>query len=346
MKNTLTLSEFAQEIERCEQEKQDYLVDTRSLRMETDDTITIQGEKEGQLKMLPNFHQQLATKLKIPKPYWDKMTEIKGLRSFNANQWLEETPENRLVRTLDGKARAYLSDTYKPIDNAPVMSAIMPSLVKYKDENNLKIIANSLTPHRMTFQVVFPQMEAEVRLGDPVQWGLTFTNSEVGLASWNIRAFIWRLTCLNGAIAESLLRKYHVGRKRTEDDYNIFASDTQKAEQDAMRLQIRDIVKDAVEGDTFSNYIDKLKVAAGDNIPKPLKTVENVTKRYGIAQEFNEAILNNMMEEGNPNRYGLVNGLTNLAKKIDDGDMQYDLENTGGKIIDLNEGEWKVLNAA
>jgi hypothetical protein len=48
----------------------------------------------------------------------------------NADTWLHAEPEQRLVRTMDGHARAFLSDRYRRLDNADLLAHVYPMLVQ------------------------------------------------------------------------------------------------------------------------------------------------------------------------------------------------------------------------
>jgi hypothetical protein len=54
--------------------------------------------------------------------------EAPKLLASNVNHWFKETPERRMVRTLDGNIRAFLSDRYMRVDNTDVAEAVLPVL--------------------------------------------------------------------------------------------------------------------------------------------------------------------------------------------------------------------------
>ena len=61
-------------------------------------------------------HQQIAQYLDIPKAYYDRMIENDGaLLATNVNHWLQkqENPnERRLLRSVAGKLRGFLSNSF------------------------------------------------------------------------------------------------------------------------------------------------------------------------------------------------------------------------------------------
>jgi len=150
------------EVERIESIKNDYLVLSNNIRMFDDNSFAVNDMNFG----INSFaHGQVAEKLSIPKKYYDAMEAIPGLRTINVNEWLREKQDSKyLVRTLDGTARAFLSDRYRPIDNYDVLSSFLP-VIKGMD---VKIQPNtlSLTETKMYIPVIFPTLEGEVKKGD------------------------------------------------------------------------------------------------------------------------------------------------------------------------------------
>lgn len=344
MNSQYDLTSLAQEIERQEAAKKDYLVSTNALLMMGDDrTIGVQGQ--GEYGITDYAHGQIASKLGIPKAYYDFMTAVPGLRAHNVNSWLHHKPEKKMVRTLEGKARAFLSDRYRPLDNFLIMQAFLPAI----QGKEVKIRANALSESRLYMQVSFPQLRAEVKPGDVVEAGVILTNSEVGAGAVDVKSMVWRLVCSNGAIRESLLRKYHVGKKidtENEDMYDLYKNDTITAEIEAYRLKMRDVIDFALTEAHFVGVVEKMKNAIEDKITGTVTaTVENVTKRFNLPESSKDKMVENIIREGNENRYGIFNSITALAHDIESPDKQYEYEKLGSKILDLTDREWRELAA-
>ena len=131
MKQGKTLLELGRELQRQRQNRQDFLADTRSLEVETNDYVSTlhlsldsntYGFQIGDLA-----HQQIASRLNIPYRYYQKMqNEAPDLLDQNVNRWLNQNPERRMIRVLDGKVRAFLSDRYRRLDNLELCAAVLP----------------------------------------------------------------------------------------------------------------------------------------------------------------------------------------------------------------------------
>ena len=118
MKDGLTITEMAAEIERQAAVKADFMVNPQALEMESMGgppmlRVLENGVDQTEpLAIQETAHRQIGAHLGIPWKYYEKMLqEEPGLLSYNVNHWLhkgEAVP--RMLRTLDGKARAFLSN--------------------------------------------------------------------------------------------------------------------------------------------------------------------------------------------------------------------------------------------
>ena len=327
-------------------QKNDYAPISNQIVM-SEDGNRIGLENIGSSIVSPLAHNQIADRLKIPRRYYDRVKEIPRLLASNVNTLLQVNPERRMVRTLGDTARAFLSDRYRPIDHLFVLKPFMEALEDYgKSGGAIEIKSNVLSDSRMYIQVIFPKISGEVVNGDVVSAGITLVNSEVGLGAFDVRSFLWRQWCSNGAVAKSYLRKYHTGRRIGNDDadYNIYSDETLQKEMDAFRSRLRDIFKHVITEDVFQDVLTQLRGAAQDKVTHPNTVIENVTKRFNLTEDDGDHILSNMAVEGNMSRYGVFNGITALAKLTDDAERAYEYERIGSEVITLSKSDWNVIN--
>ena len=217
MKTGLTLEQLAAEITRQQSAKEDYVVNTGNLRLESygpDLTLRVLdndgADRIEPLEIGDIAHRQIGTHLSIPAKYYERMrSEDPGLLAHNVNTWLERTPAQRMIRVLDGKARAYLSNRYLRMDNYSIASAVLPILAEIPD---VRIESCQITDSRMYIKAVNPRLQEDVTPGDTVQAGVVISNSEVGLGSVNIQPLIYRLVCSNGKVED--LQPEQVGEFR------------------------------------------------------------------------------------------------------------------------------------
>ncbi len=139
MKTGRTLTELAAEIDRQNKTKHDYIADTRAMTLELE-PIAAKGTVlrlpgHGEFAVRDYTHGQIAAHTNIPKQYYDRMAkEAPALLANNVNTWFEKYPAARLVRTLDGAARAFLSDAYRPLDHYDFANVILEAAMKRKLE--------------------------------------------------------------------------------------------------------------------------------------------------------------------------------------------------------------------
>ena len=209
MKSGVSLQQMLTEVKRQSESKEDYLIAPNRLRMESygkemflhlsDDSGT---ELIEPMTITGIAHRQIGTHLRIPAAYYDRMREERpDLLAYNANTWFKQENSQRMLRTLDGSARAYLSNRYRRIDNIDIAGVTLPILGGLPD---IRFESCQITESRMYIKAVNPRLQAEVSPGDIVQAGVIISNSEVGLGSVSIQPLIYRLVCSNGMVVNTV----------------------------------------------------------------------------------------------------------------------------------------------
>ena len=251
-----------------------------------------------------------------------------------------------MLRTLDGRVRAVLSNRYRCLDNVDLAQSVLPILGQFQDGTFESV---ELTETRMYIKFVLPRLQYEMRVGDVVQAGIVVTNSEVGLGTLAVQPLVYRLVCSNGMIAaDQSIRKTHLGRALGNDDgVTIFQEDTRQADDKAFFLQVRDVVRSALSEDTFRQIAMKMQKTMGIELKaSPVKTVEVLRQRYTLSEEEGDGVLNHLIKGGDLSGYGLVNAVTRYSQDVEDYDRATEFEALGGKLIELSGREWKGLAEA
>ena len=350
MKAGKTLQELAMELDRQQAVKKDMIVDMGALSMNPGDTgLALQvtgGSMAAQYGINDIAHRQIGQTLKIPAPYYDRMrAEYPELLAQNVNGWFSRTPDTkRMLRTMDGTARALLSDRYRRIDNFEVASAVLPII---SGMDGASVESCELTESRMYLKVVNPRVTAEVKKGDIVQAGIIISNSEVGMGSVNVSPLVYRLVCSNGMIAQDgAVRKYHVGRANEGgEDFSIYRSETIEADDKAFLMKLEDSVKAAVDQARFAAIVDKMREATEATMEAKVvpQVVELASKEYGITEAEGKGILGHLIAGGDLSLYGLANAVTRQAQDVESYDRSTELEATGYKIITMAPALWRNL---
>jgi hypothetical protein len=352
MKQGRTLIGLVEELERQLTTKVDMIVPTQLMHHitgEAGDTALLIEAPDGSKRFTAteSCRRQLADRLKIPFAYFERMrSDQPELLDRNVNTWLHKEPEQRLVRTLDGRARAFLSDRYRRLDNYDLLEHVLPIL---RELPGARFESMELTDTRMYVKVVTPRVEFEIQPGDIVQAGVVISNSEIGHGSLSVQPLVYRLVCRNGLIApDHAMRKAHVGRlqEASTEEITIFRDDTLAAEDKAFYLKVRDVVQAAVSQATFEQTAARMRSALGIKLTgDPVKAVEVLAARYLLNEQERSGVLRSLITEADLSGYGLVNAVTGYAQEVDSYDRATELEQLGGRLLEQSKAEWEALLA-
>ena len=357
MQKGMSLIELAQEIERVEAAKEDYVVPTSKMEMADSGQLTMaEGEDKDKLLGINNLaHEQIAERLKIPAPYYKRMlADEPALLAKNVNTWLHKKPERRLVRVLDGRVRAFLSDRFSPRENYSIAMEVLPVL---KNTGGLEIQAASITERRMYVKVTSKDLVAPItvtrngqQVGDVLYGGINVSNSEVGVGAADISLFIVVLSCTNGMTREHSLREIHVGRRLEgeAEQISFYSRETIEADQIAFRMKVRDSLKHAFNKELFLEEVTRYQEVAGRHFiaSKVPDIVERVTKRFtNLGKNDGKSLMDALYGVGDFSQWGLSQAITSLANGVEDFDRINELERLGGQIIDLKPDEFSTLAA-
>jgi len=344
MKQGRSINELAAEIKRQQETKADYIADTRQLVYKPEiDVIEINGH--GEFTITDHTHSQLQTRLNIPAKYYDLMKKKEpGLLAMNLNYWFNAHPEKRMIRTLDSKARAFLSSRYRPLDNYDLIETILPAII----EADCKIESCEITDSRLYIKAVSERIQAEVKQGDIVQSGLIISNSEIGAGSIRVEPLIYRLACTNGMIAADYgMNARHVGRNIYGDDNNaqeLWRNETRKLTDAAFWNQVKDTVGGVLNENKFNRIVNSLKEATEtESLKKPLLAVEKLQKTIKFNDNEKDGIISHLINGGDLTKYGVANAITRYSQDIVNYDRATELESIGWEVVKLPKSDWEEL---
>lgn len=349
-----SLSDWAAEIDRQAQAKRDFVADGAQLKALPDEggvKLEIKGIAEGgdAFAMRQTGHDQLAQRLAIPKPYYERLrANDPELLAANVNRWLPEAG-GMMVRTLDHGARAFLSPRYRRLDAIDLAQAILPVVAESRGE--LVVQSAEITDTRLYLKVSNPALRADVKpgVGDIVEAGIVAGDSEIGMGSAYVDPWVLRLVCLNGMkVPVAGLRKHHVGRRIEVDSAaELYADETLQADDRAFWLKFRDVFRASlVDVARFERIVEGYRVAVGVKVEDPVKTVELTAKQYKLVETEQAGILRHLIEGGDLSQWGLANAITRAAQDVESYDRSTELEELGGQVICLPKSSFKTLALA
>ena len=342
----LNINELAQKITDQAEKKVDMVVDSRSMQLlpvEQDDVTTtapvlMSIDDSKQMEITSTAHRQLATRLQIPYAYYERvMNNNSVLLAENVNNWLGQTQNKRMIRTYqsDGSTvwdlmRADLSNKYLTFDNEDVAEAVLPVMFDEK----LEIISSNVTEKKLYIKAVTDKLTGEIEKGDVVRGGVIVSNSEVGYGSVNVQAFIERLVCMNGMIAETSFRRRHIGA--SHDITDLLSRDTLNKTSDALVGQVQDVVRNVLSNEGFNNVLGKLRETTETEIAKPIDAVEIIQKQFRFTENEKDSVLNHLIKGGDTTKWGLTNAVTRASQDLEDYDRATEFEKFGWDVANLS----------
>lgn len=336
-----TLAELAVEIERQAESKRDVVVPFAGITITPDARMSIAGAAGGEVGITDIAHGHLSEQAKIDRGYYrDLQASDPELLSINLNRRLSRQPSvRRMVRMMDGNARAVLSPSYRPLDNFDLLKAVLPVL---RDRGNLEYVSGEVTERRMYLKLIAKDLTGEVKAGDVIRSGLLLSNSEVGAGRILAAPFSERLVCTNGATHMNLAsKKNHIGRMFEEfegnDAQEFISDDTRRKADEAFFSGFRDIVAGILSAETFEKIVGGMREAIEDRPEPGVKVeelIEAVAVNFGLTVEERSGVLTNLLDANDGlSRFSIANAVTRTAQDADTYDRASELEQLGGDLM-------------
>lgn len=357
MKQGMTLDALASELVRVQEAKKDFTGPARMVRFAHDDKAGLRAEGiagDDAIPLTRIAHGQMANFTGIPKPYYDRLRdEAPDLLVSNVNEWLGRDERNRLMRTLDGGLRAWLSDRYRPLDNHDLAEATLPIL----GEKGCDMASVNLTEQHLYIKATLPGLRRDIKQsavpGDVVEAGIMIRNSEVAMGALSIQPFVHRLICRNGMVVnDASMRRSHIGRRTGNGDENIdvyLTDDTRRLEDAALWSKVQDVVRGSFEPENFERIVNRME----ESTQEPIRAtgdlngvVETACARLSLPMGQRDSILGHLAGGGDMTRYGLLNAVTRASQDVGDYELATSMEAAGGRLLALESKDWKAISEA
>lgn len=347
----------------------DYMAPDSKISAVEDGTITLDlspgvfpGGPEVQFSLSAVAFRQICDKLSIPVKYARRMAEEQPtLWAQNVNAWMAASGKTRLVRTLDGEVRGFLSDSYRPLDNLDFLAAIASAaqakraFVKQCTISDTRLYVKATTPD--LFDEITPDM-LDIERGHgggthwlkepmPVRGFVIFSNSEVGCGGLQIDGGIEVLRCTNDyRSTEPIFRRIHAGGEKAGDDIvrQFIRSETQALKDRALWSEVHDVALGVFDRAHMQRFIDRFMAAMGQPVTLAAdRAVESVADHYALGEAQRDSILNSFIAEGNLTQFGMAQAVTRIAQEVEDADGRFELEKLGTQIIELEPTAWQAI---
>ena len=301
-----TLGDAEQHIKKITKNYYDESIPVKSLKFDNLNTVRIDGEKHT---LRPMAQQGIAFRLGIPLSYLRKCQE--ELQAYNMNYWIKHEKNEELFFRFDAddNVRTVFSPRYVPLDNIQVIKHLYSIGFDKKADVRANIDDDfmSLSIFEGSFKINRDQMRN----------GFCFSNSETGLASFSLSAYVMRLVCSNGLVSRknvSLAKFPHVSEKTLSKIPALL-------EETSRELTIQ---KKSFELSTKSPVDD------------PEATLDSFNRQFKLNEVERKAVEWGWKQEEGSNLFYIINAYTRGAQFPDlSAVSSFKLQKTGGQILAL-----------
>lgn len=394
MKRGMSIQDLLTEVQRQSETKRDFVASTKeAVRMvpmpDYPKNVAIVLHKEGhgdleRFRVAENCHRQVAGRLGIPWKYYDRLLDDHpDLVLAQVNALFEREPETRLMRTLDGTARAFLSDRYRRLDHDEVLSQVLPPIIKGDVESTL--LSSNVTDNNLYLKVLFTDDSLAVDLGatpsgrrdngwggenvdvneqheiiarrdagkDIVRPGCLISNSETGHGSLSIKGFLFRSYCLNGCVwgmedAFSFSRN-HIGGKLMEgQNFEVFSDETKRKQDEVIIAEMTDALTTMTNPERVRAMGERLRaLKSGEAVQDAFAAVDALAKEVDIREGEKQGILSSLLRDQDFTQWGVLNAVTEQANvETVSYERACEIEQLGNQIAKLNTQRWHRIATA
>ena len=276
------------------------------ISFESLDTVKIDGEP---YVLRPVAQRSMAYRLGIPHNYLAKCPP--DVQAFNLNHWIEKEKNPELFFRFDGAdVRAIFTTRYQPVDNFQVMERL--DAMGYIPETKVQC---HLDGEFMSLSIPDGKRSFDVK-GDKMTPGISISNSEVGLASLSIAAFVLRLVCTNGMISKTeVSASYrHVSMKILQEFPQVMERVSLEIDAQAVRFRL----------------------SMESRVENPSSTIENFNRQFMLGKPEKEAVDWAWPQEAGDTMFHVVNTYTRAAQFHElTAEGSHRLQRVGGDILGM-----------
>lgn len=303
--NLKTLGEISEKVDLLSRNCFDRMIKTKDITFNHLESVNI-GSEEHYLRSIAQ--QEIAFRLGIPIQYLRKCPQ--DLQAFNMNHWIRKERNDDLFFRFDGDdVRAIFTPKYRPADNFEILERL--DSLGYDLDTQVQC---HIDQEFMLLNIPDSSKTFEIGKGDTMTPGLSISNSEVGLSSVTVAAFMLRLFCTNGLISTtSIANKYRHVSRRILDEFPDALSNV----SDELTTQKR-----------------QLKFSLESPVSDSLATITSFNRQFQLGQEERDAVEWALPLEEGPAMFHIVQIYTRAAQFQDlTAESSYKLQRIGGLIL-------------
>jgi len=305
-KNMTTLGRVSDRVNDLSMNCHDNLVKVEDISFNSLETVSI--AKEPHL-LRPLAQQSAACRLGIPINYLRKCPP--EMQAYNMNYWMKKEKNEELFFRFDGEeVRAIFTPRYRPVDNFEVLEKL--DSLGYGLDTQVQC---HLDAEFMLVSILDGNHSFSVN-GERMTPGVSISNSEVGIASLSIAAFVMRLVCTNGMISKTeVSASYrHVSLKILNEFPKVL---------DNVSLEL-------------GKQKDQFRLSVGSTVDNPLATIESFSRQFQVGEKEREAVEWGWNQEPGKTMFHVVNAYTRAAQFEGlSAEASYRLQKVGGMVLGM-----------
>lgn len=272
---------------------EDFKVAASNIHMNADCAMVFDGRT---IPMSGFARGEFCGKLSIPSRYITRCIESNNpaLAAENMNYWLQDDKRNLFIRNYHGVCRGVLSGSYSTYD-AP---EILTTLAEVFDPAKFALKGSFINEERLHLRMI-DQTLLDID-GEDLYAGITLDSSDIGRSGLSVKFFIWKQVCTNGLVisksAAKMFKQKHIGI-----NHDDFAEGLTSGLNSFYEL--KDKVAESIKATReipLSNDLEAL--------------IEDVKAATKLSDEAAEKVIEVMQIKYAPNRWGLINGITEVAQ--------------------------------
>ena len=306
MSKMTILARVHERVERMSKNHDDQFIKVKDISFENLKTIRI-GDDAHILR--PIAQQSIANRLGIPIQYLRKCPE--DIQALNMNHWIRKETHEELFFRFDGNdVRAVFTPRYIPTDNLEVLQKL--DALDYDPDTKVQC---SLDDEFMSLSIPDGNQTFQVN-GERMTPGISVSNSEVGLASLSIAAFMLRLICTNGMISKTeVSASYrHVSAKILSELPGVFSNVSQE----------------------LGRQKEQVRLSLESKVENPETTINSFNHQFQLNKEEKEAVEWALPMEYGYTMFHVVNVYTKAAQfKELPAESTFRLQKVGGMILGM-----------
>jgi hypothetical protein len=306
MSNMTTLGKVFDKVHEMSENHHDALIEVKELSFESLETISISREHR---KLRPIAQMAISNRLGIPYQYLRKCPP--EIQKTNLNHWLKHERNEKLFFRFKGDdVRAIFTPRYIPTDNLEILDKL-----KSLDYPMDTKVQSSIDDQFMMVNILDGKQNFIIN-GERMTPGISLSNSEVGIASLSIAAFVLRLVCTNGMISKTQVSASyrHVSGKILNELPGVLSE---------------------VSGE-LGKKRDQFKLSIESKVEHPETTISSFNSQFQLTKDEKEAVEWAFPLEFGNTMFHVVNVYTKAAQyKELSADSGYKLQKVGGTILEM-----------